>query len=97
LRRIWASKTLEQLKSQFWDSTLESLGKVTFGCSPRGKAQNIQQGWEWCPILKVASRVKLVFKVVLIKSLHHFHLTYTNCPLFLVVQIDFILNFCLWV
>jgi hypothetical protein len=36
-------------------------------------------------------------KFSLLSPPHHFHLTCTNCPLFLVVQVDFILNSYLWV
>ncbi len=40
---------------------------MTFGCSPHGEAQNILQGEEWCLLPKVVGRVKLMFKVVLVK------------------------------
>jgi hypothetical protein len=36
-------------------------------------------------------------KLSLLSMFHHFHSTYTNCPLFLVVQVGIILNFWLWV
>jgi hypothetical protein len=40
---------------------------MTFGCSPYGETQSILEGREGCLLLKVASYVKLVFKVVPIK------------------------------
>jgi len=57
---------------KFWDNkspsfgTLikESQGKMTFGCSPRGEAQSILQGKEWCLFPKFVGCVKLVLKVV---------------------------------
>jgi hypothetical protein len=39
----------------------------------------------------------LYLRLFVLSSLHHFHSTYTNRPLFLVVQVDLILNYYLWV
>jgi hypothetical protein len=39
----------------------------------------------------------LCLKLSLLNPLHDFHSTCTNRPLFLVVQVDIILNSCLWV
>ncbi len=39
----------------------------------------------------------LCLRLSLLSSPHHFHLTCTNCPLFLVVQVDIIMNSHLWV
>jgi hypothetical protein len=36
-------------------------------------------------------------KLSLLSSLYHFHSTCTNRPIFLVVQVDLILNFRLWI
>jgi len=39
----------------------------------------------------------LCLKLSLLSPPHHFHSTYINCLFFLVVQVDIILNFCLWI
>ncbi len=39
-------------------------GKMTFGYNPCGKSHSISQGKEWCLLLNVTSRVKLVLEVV---------------------------------
>jgi hypothetical protein len=41
--------------------------------------------------------LRLCLKSSLLSPPHHFHSTYTNRPFFLVVQVDLILNFRLWV
>jgi hypothetical protein len=39
----------------------------------------------------------LCLKLTLLNSSHHFYSTYINRLFFLVVQVDIILNFCLWI
>jgi len=48
-------------------------------------SQKLQVVWSLC------------LRLSLLSPLHHLHSTYTNCPLFLVVRVDLILNFRLWV
>jgi hypothetical protein len=62
-------------RPKFWDNnsssfgtpTLESWGKLTFGCNPHRKAHSILSEGEWCLLPKVTSRVKLVLEVVPMK------------------------------
>jgi hypothetical protein len=67
----------------FGTPTWERQGKVTFGCSPHGKAQSILWGGESCLLPKVAARVKLMLEVVFIKSATPFPLDLHQLPFFL--------------
>jgi hypothetical protein len=60
--KFWDNKSLN-----FGTPTWESQGKVTFGCRLHKEAQSILWGGEWCLLPKVASCVKLMLEVVLIK------------------------------
>ncbi len=39
----------------------------------------------------------MCLKLSLLNLPHYFHSTRTNCPFFLIVQVDFIMNSCLWI
>jgi len=77
----------------FGTPTWESRRKMTFRCSPHGEAQNILQEGEWCLFPKVIGHEKLVFEVVLTKSVVPFPFNLHYLPFLLVIQVDLILNF----
>jgi hypothetical protein len=91
--KFWDNKSFD-----FGTPTWDSRGKVMFGCSPCREASNIIEGGEWCLFPKVIGCVKLVLEVVITKFVTPFPFDLHQPPFFLlVVHVDFILNFFLWV
>jgi hypothetical protein len=83
--KFWDSHLGIPKKSDIWMLSLWIGIKYTIG---EGSGASSQR-------LRIIQRLCLKFS--LLSPLHHFHPIYTNCPLFLVVQIDFILNYRLWI
>ncbi len=98
LRKIRLFKVLGQQESQFWDSHLGVLGKkwhldvvpierhkIHYREGSGASSQRLWVVWSLC------------LRLSLLSFLNHFHSICINCPLFLVVQVDIMLNFHVWV
>jgi hypothetical protein len=77
---------LESLKEKWHsDVVLAEKHKVYYKEGNDASSQRLRIMWSLC------------LRLSLLNTLHNFHLTCTNHPFFLVVQVDLILKSCLWV
>jgi hypothetical protein len=92
-------------RSKFWDNkspnfgtpTWESWNKVLFECAPMETQKIYYKDRSGASFQRLWDVWNLCLKLSLLGPPHHLCPTCINRLLFLVMQVDFILNFCLWI